>query len=82
MSNNRNIKNIFPTQPQGTRLKEGPRNRWWNDVSQDWEDVKDITECRFQKIVKCGRGPRGRRRSLLECNADKEVIVVLQEEEE
>ena len=40
MSNNRKVKQIFKSQPQGTRLKGGPKKRWWDCVRQDLEKCK------------------------------------------
>ena len=40
MSNNRKVKQIFKSQPQGTRLRGRPKNRWWDCVRQDLEKCK------------------------------------------
>ena len=40
MSNNRKVKQIFKLQPQGTRLRGRPKNKWWDCVHEDLEKCK------------------------------------------
>jgi hypothetical protein len=35
MDNKRKVKQVFSTQPQGSRLQDRPKSRWWDCVQAD-----------------------------------------------
>jgi hypothetical protein len=52
MSSKRRISQVFNNNPQGSRLRGRPKNRWWNSVRTvinkckitDWKEVKNRAE--------------------------------------
>jgi len=69
MDSKRNISQIFNKNPQGIRLSERQKNRWWNYVQTDINrcKIKNWTERSKTEITL--RSPLRRRRSALDCSA-------------
>jgi hypothetical protein len=40
MDSKRKVSQIFNNNPQGSRLRERPKNRWWNCVQTDFNKSK------------------------------------------
>ena len=59
------VKQIFTTHHQGTRLKVIYRDRWWYCVPRIWKDVKYIVGWRFRKVRRSRRGTCKKRRFIL-----------------
>ena len=67
MNKKRKLVKVFDNNPQGRRLRERPKNRWWKCVQTD------INICKFKKWKwrsknKADREKSRRRRSALECS--------------
>jgi len=51
MHSNRKVSQVFKNNPQGSRLKGQPKNRWWNCVQTDINKCK-ITRVDWEKSIK------------------------------
>jgi hypothetical protein len=78
MDSKRKVNQVFKSDPQGSRLRERPKNRWWICVQTDINKCKIRNwKKRGQKTALTRRGPLRRRRFALDCSAIEE-----EEEEE
>jgi hypothetical protein len=76
MDSKRKGSQVFNNNPQGSRLREGPKNRWWN-YKRILINAKLQIGKRGQRAELTGRSPFRRWRSALDCSAIEE-----EEEEE
>ena len=64
---------IFYNQPQGTRVRGRPKNRWMDCVLSDIKNARLGTGRSSQRIERCG-GPLWRRRPVLDLSANEEEV--------
>jgi hypothetical protein len=69
MDSKGNVSQECSNNPQGSRLRGRPKNRWWICVQADINRCK-ITICKERsKTEMTGRSPLSRRRSAMDCSA-------------
>jgi len=77
MDSRRRVSEVFNNNPQGSRLRGRPKNRWWNCVQTDINKCKIANWKRGKKTEWTGRSPLRRRRSTLDCSAVKEEVEMI-----
>jgi hypothetical protein len=75
------VSQVFNNNPQGSRLREGPKNIWWN-YKQILINTKLQIGRKSQRAELIGRSPVRRRGSALDCSAIEEEEEEGEEEEE
>ena len=69
LDSKRNARLVFNNNPQGSRLKGLPNNRWWNCVQTNINKFTIKNWKENQKTKLTGRSPLGRRRSTVDCSS-------------
>ena len=63
------VSQVFNGNPQGSRLRGRPKNRWWNCVQRDIYNAELQIGKKGQKTELTGRSPLRCERSALDCSA-------------
>jgi hypothetical protein len=76
MDCNSKVSQVFNNNPQGSRLRGRPYNRWLNCVQTDINKCK-ITNWKDKSKTELTISSLSRRRPALDCSAIKEIIIII-----